>query len=198
MKKKSHLFILFMLFVLNASGQVTPLYFNGNERVLDKEKANNYGITGKLSNQDLWMFKRYDLYDNLIQTGSYKDENLTIPHGIFIFYGSVSRFNMLNESYFDIKTGDLYKTQEGEFVDGKEEGFWKVFYPDGRIAILQEFKKGKRNGIYQEADKKGRVAIKGQFIDDKKEGNWLLKYGKIVETYKDDVLVKRGRANKKR
>jgi hypothetical protein len=70
-------FLFCLSFYFNVSAQVTPVYLYGDRITTDKNKATSYAIYGKLSTEDLWMFKRYDLDNNLTQTGSYSDAALT-------------------------------------------------------------------------------------------------------------------------
>ena len=84
MKCKLLILLLFVAFSY-AFSQAKPIYFNGNKVTTNADEATSYGVYGKLSGQDLWVLKRYDLDDNLMLSGSYKDEQLSKPHGKFIF-----------------------------------------------------------------------------------------------------------------
>ena len=107
MKYKLLIFLCCCTF-LQAFSQAKPIYFNGNRITTDAERATSYGVYGKLSGENLWTLKRYDLYDNLMLSGSYKDEQLTIPHGKFIFYGSIFDYNDENFTNFKNAKTDRY------------------------------------------------------------------------------------------
>ena len=79
---------IFLCCCFNLKAQIKPIYFIGDSVVKDKAKANYYGVTGKLEGENIYVLKMYDLYDNLLQTGFYKDERLTIPHGRFSIYAT--------------------------------------------------------------------------------------------------------------
>ncbi|WP_199138648.1 toxin-antitoxin system YwqK family antitoxin [Pedobacter sp. ASV12] len=165
-----------------------PIYFVGDGVTSDAARATSYGIYGKLSTEDVWILKRYDLYDNLMQTGSYKDENLTIPHGQFVFYMDLAYFNMLGKENFKLKNKTRFKYQEGSFVDGLEQGTWTLFYPDGNILNIQHYKNGQLDGEFKTLDRYGRVVVSGHFVAGKKEGEWITEKGTKIETYEEDVL----------
>jgi hypothetical protein len=183
------LLLAFILIAPIANAQVTPIYFSGKDRVLDKDIADSYAITGKLSNRNLWMFKQYDLDNNLLVTGSYKDENFSIPHGNFIYYTYVDSFNDFYDTFYDIEETDRFKYIEGAFVDGLRQGLWKTYYPDGTVRIAENYNKNLKDGLYELFDGKGKLLTSGNFVLGKKQGEWLSKSGKLIEVYKDNQLV---------
>lgn len=173
--------------LIEAGAQVKPVYFYGDKVTSNKNKATSYAIYGKLSDQNLWMFKRYDLYDNLLQTGSYNDEMLTTPHGKFIFYTAVVDYNNINRTRYNLNGKSRFISQEGEFVDGKEEGKWLTYYPDGNVSSYLEYKAGKMEGIYKEFDKYGNVEVSGNFVNNEKHGEWISENGTRIDTYEHGV-----------
>lgn len=183
------LFLLVNLFTLQA--QVKPIYFYGNTITSDKDKATSYGIYGKLSTEELWMFKRYDLYDNLMQTGSYKDERLTTPHGTFVFYLDVAFFNLQEGTNFKLKSVTRFVSQKGNFVDGLEEGQWFFYYPDGNIFNEQNFVKGVLNGAFKTYDKYGDIMIQGNHKNGERDGEWLFIKEGIKEIYENGKLIRK-------
>ncbi len=185
--KKYLILVVLGIFGLVSKAQ-KPIYFMGDGVVNDASRATSYGIYGKLSNEEIWVLKRYDLDDNLMQTGSYKDENLTIPHGQFIFYMDLAYFNLLGKENFKLRDKTRFKYQEGSFVDGLEQGTWTLFYPDGNILNIQNYKNGKLDGEFKTLDRYGRVIATGHFVDGKKEGEWITEKGTKIETYEQDVL----------
>lgn len=190
MKKILLLILLFLITSLfEANAQIRPVYFYGDKVTLDKNKATSYAIYGKLSDQELWMFKRYDLNDNLLQTGSYNDELLTTPHGKFIFYSSIEAYNNVNRTRYVVKGKTRFTSQEGDFVNGKEEGKWLTFYPDGNVSSYLEYKSGKLDGVYKMFDKYGNVEVSGNFVNNAKHGEWISENGTRIDTYEHGVLI---------
>ncbi|RZK52203.1 MAG: hypothetical protein EOO91_19760 [Pedobacter sp.] len=186
--KKILLLLFIMTGLITANAQIRPVYFYGDKVTSNKDKATSYAIYGKLSDQDIWMFKRYDLYDNLLQTGSYNDELLTVPHGKFVFYMGVVDYNNINRTRYDLKGKTRFKSQEGDFVNGKEEGNWFTYYPDGNVSSFMEFKGGLANGAYKEYDKYGDVMVSGNFLNNEKHGEWISENGTRIDTYENGVL----------
>lgn len=196
--KKYLLFFMVGICSLAAKAQLKPVYFYGDAVTQDATKATSYGVYGKLSTEDLWVLKRYDLEDNLLQTGSYKDEVLTIPHGQFVFYMDLNYFNMIGKENFKLKNKTRFKYQEGSFVDGLEQGKWVLYYPDGNILNEQHYKDGKLDGEFKTLDRFGNILISGNYVMGLKEGEWIVEKGTMKQLYEKDMLkssenIKRGK-----
>ncbi|RZL66906.1 MAG: hypothetical protein EOO93_04655 [Pedobacter sp.] len=183
-------------YALNA--QVKPIYFYGDQLTNDKDKATSYAVYGKVSTDSVWSFKRYDLYDNLLQTGSYSDETLTVAHGKFTFYADIIQFNNVYSERFVIKGKTRFVAQEGNFVNGLEQGKWLVFFPDGNIFSSQEFVDGKLHGKFITYNRYGVEVTNGNFVTGEKHGEWLLEKGTIREIWNMGVLVSRENIKKKK
>lgn len=183
------LILLLFLGATTAFAQAIPIYFNGNRITTDKDRATSYGVYGKLSSEDLWVLKRYDLDDNLLFSGAYKDEQLTKPHGKFIFYGSIFDYNYQNFSNFKNATTDRYITQQGEYVDGLEQGKWTDYFPDGRIMGYRNYINGKLEGEIVFFNYKGRRMLVGHYKDGLRVGTWYDLKKKIKEVFENDKLI---------
>ena len=184
------LLIIFLVGVsLQLFSQAKPIYFNGNRITNDANQATSYGVYGKLSGQELWVLKRYDFYDNLMFSGVYQDEQLTKPHGKFIFYGSIFDYNDQNFTNFKNPATDRYITQEGEFVDGLEQGKWVDFFPDGRIMGYRNYVNGKLEGETAFFNYKGRRMFVGQYKNGLKTGTWYDLKKKVKDVFEDDKLI---------
>lgn len=189
-KLKSYFFAmkLFFLLVLSglnlfAFGQYKPIYFWGENIVTDSTKATSYGIFGKLTGENLYALKVFDLRNNLITTGTYKDEKLKIAHGAFVYYASVQVFNGMNATNFVLKDKERFLSGKGFFTDGKKTGRWISFYPDGRIMNVTSYVNDIKHGFFGVYTKKGKVVVSGTYIDDEKDGEWLYDNGKVKEIY---------------
>ena len=189
MLKYRLLILLLCLGATAAFAQAVPIYFNGNRITMDKDRATSYGVYGKLSGEDLWVLKRYDLDDNLLFSGAYKDEQLTKPHGKFIFYGSIFDYNYQNFSNFKNESTDRYITQQGEYVDGLEQGKWVDYFPDGRIMGYRNYVNGKLEGETAFFNYKGRRMLVGHYKDGLRVGTWYDLKKKIKEVFEDDKLI---------
>ncbi|MFA6277573.1 MAG: hypothetical protein WC622_12530 [Pedobacter sp.] len=197
--------IVFILLIgsISAYAQVAPLYFNGNQVTTDRNEATSYAIYGKVSTENVWTFKRYDLYDNLIQTGSYEDETLSTPHGYFNFYMDIETFNNTHRANFNLKGKTRFLSQQGNFVHGVEQGKWMLFYPDGNVLSTQNYVNGELNGEFKTYDKYGNVEEGGNYVNGKKEGEWVSLDGTRKDIYengdlKSSVLIKEQNKKRKR
>ena len=186
---KIRVWIFLCLASLTTFAQVKPIYFYGNKIIADSTKATSYAVYGKLSSENVWVFKRYDLYNNLMQTGAYADSLLTIAQGKFDFYNYIADFNADNYENFKLKGNIIYKTQTGNFVNGMEEGKWLSFYPDGNILTLQNFEGGKANGKFISYNKYGKTMIEGTYKEGKMDGEWVFAKEKRKIVYHMDAIV---------
>lgn len=188
--------ILLFFCCLKAGAQVRPIYFIGDKITTDKNQATSYAIYGKLSTEDVWMLKRYDLNNNLLQTGTYADEQLSTPHGKFVFYADLDYYNQLNKENYKLNGRKRYTSQEGHYVNGKEEGKWYTFYPDGNVSSVEEYKDGQLNGEYKSFDKFGNITVEGHFVQGEKNGEWFIESGKMVEVYEMGLFKSRNYVKK--
>lgn len=181
-------FFLLLIGYFGANAQVTPIYFVGDQVVSDKGIANSYAVYGKLSTEDLWIYKRYDLHDHLMQTGSYKDAALTIPHGKFIFYMDVERFNSLYDTNFKLKGTGRFISQIVTFVNGVAHGRWLLFYPDGNVLNSQDVLNGNLNGEFITYDRLGNIEVKGNYVNGEPDGDWIFNGGVQKVVYEKGVV----------
>lgn len=185
--KKISVLLFSIFFYCTVNAQVSAIYFYGDQITKDKEKATSYAVFGKLSTDSLYVLKLYDLDDNLLQTGFYKDEELKIPHGKFLIYKSVEDFNYDNETNFYIKNKDRFLFEQGEYKDGKKIGRWIQFFPDEKIFSITTYLEGYRHGEYKVYNRRGKLTTVGHYKLDLKDGIWLNNEGK-KEIFNNGVL----------
>lgn len=190
------LLALVQLSSLKTFAQAKSIYFDGNRITTNAERATSYGVYGKLSGQNLWVLKRYDLYDNLMLSGTYKDEQLSKPHGKFTFYGSIADYNYQNFSNFKNPNTDRYITQEGQYVDGKEEGRWTDYFPDGKVMGYRTYEKGNLEGKIEFFNYRGRRMFLGQYENGLKTGTWYDVKRKVKEVFNNGQLVSTAKLTK--
>ncbi len=180
---------LFLLIVLSGLsfavfGQYKPIYFRGENIVADSTIATSYGVYGKLSGEDLYAIKVFDLQNNLITTGTYKDERLKIAHGAFVYYKSVNEFNEMNAANFVLKDDKVrFVSGKGNFVNGNRSGRWIAFFPDGRIMNVTTYVNDVKHGFFGSYTKKGKIIISGAYYMGEKDGEWLYDNGKVKEYF---------------
>lgn len=181
--------LLSILLSLNLSvfAQLKPIYFQGDNLTSDSTKATSYGVYGKLTGDNLYALKIFDLENNLKVTGTYKDENLTIPHGAFVYYADVNLFNNVNDETFYLKGKTRYITGKGSFQDGKQTGRWITFFPDGKIMNVTTYVNGIRHGFFATYTKKGKIVLSGMYAAGKRDGDWIYDNNKMKEYFIDGV-----------
>lgn len=196
MKKILILLSLILLSTLGLKAQVKTIYYIGEKVMRDSTLAStlatSYAVYGKLTNDSLYVYKKYDILNNLMITGSFKNDSLNIPHGKFTFYSDVETFNDTHDSVFPYTDKNIFVSEEGQYENGLSVGRWIGYYPDGKILMTVNFENGLKQGEFVGYDEKGRVETLGVFKADKKEGEWLLKRGKKKIFYINDIEQKRG------
>ncbi|RZL44009.1 MAG: hypothetical protein EOP00_21805 [Pedobacter sp.] len=180
------LVLCFVFFVNALPAQIKTIYFYGDSIISDSTKATYYGVFGKLSSEDIYVLKVYDLYDNLLQTGTFKDDSLKIPHGKFNYYKSVEDFNYDNETVFYLKQSDRFRSEQGSYNNGFKTGRWITFYPDGKIFTIINYVNGFKQGEYKSFNRSGKIATEGQYLLDLREGTW--KVDRRTEIYSEGML----------
>lgn len=177
-------------FTLQTYAQVKPLYFFGDNLTTDSTKATAYGVFGKTSDSELWIMRKFDLDNNLLITGTYKDTTLNIPHGQFVYYSAIDFFNQLNNERFAIKDRSRFLSTKGAYEDGVKVGRWIDFFPDGQIRAILTYVKGVKHGGFMVYTRKGELLMSGLYANDQKEGEWIDRRGRkeIKEFYVNGEL----------
>ena len=92
----------------------------------------------------------------------------------------------------EIYNSDSVKISEIHFKDGKYEGTWKQWHPNGKLKYEGAFKDGLKHGYFKYYDSNGAVCFEGEMQHGKKEGTWITWYdhASIEEErqYKNDRL----------
>ncbi len=194
--EKKIIFLSIILFsALGLKAQVNTIFYAGDKVILDSTLASvyatSYAVYGKLSNDSVYVYKKYDIENNLMLTGSFKDEALKIPHGKFTIYSDVYTFNETYNTSFEFSDKNIFVSEEGEYQNGLNIGRWSTYYPNGKIFASVNFEKGLKQGEFISYDSKSKVEIIGTYINDKKEGKWLYKRGKKIVFYVNDVEQKK-------
>lgn len=81
---------------------------------------------------------------------------------------------------------------EEHYDNGKPDGTWKYWHPNGKLKQQLTLKQGKRDGLVSEWDEKGEKRFEATFVDDKLHGTatrWYPDGRKIVQKYEEGRLV---------
>eukprot|EP01136_Pigoraptor_vietnamica_P007216 Opistho-1_new@41177 len=106
------------------------------------------------------------------------------------FYMDVENFNLQNRTNFRLKDVTRFVSQQGNFVNGLEEGKWLFFYPDGNIFNEQNFIKGLLQGEFKTYDKFGDIMIQGNYKDGERDGEWIFVKEGNKEIYENGKLIR--------
>lgn len=200
---KKIVFLISLILTLTAAlkAQVKTIYYMGDRVISDttlvSSFSTSFAVYGKLSTDSLYFYKRYDIENNLMITGSFMDEGLKIPHGKFKFYNYVATFNDTHNTAFTFIDKNIFVSEEGAYDNGVNSGRWTSYYPDGKVFKTVKFENGLKQGEFVAYDEKGRTEILGNYIDDKREGEWLLKRGKRKVFFVNDIEQKKVSGNVK-
>ena len=93
-------------------------------------------------------------------------------------------------------TGKVTGQTQGSFKNGKKDGPWVRYWPNGQLSYKTIYEDGKVDGPWVGYFESGRLVIKGTYKDGKKDGPWVqfLPDGNVFDegagTFKNGVKVK--------
>lgn len=70
-----------------------------------------------------------------------------------------------SDFYMATKVTDSVKVQEGYILNGRKNGLWLDYHPDGRISLIQNFIDGKLNGPVLTMDTRGQITAQTEYCD---------------------------------
>lgn len=77
--------------------------------------------------------------------------------------------------------GDI--TEDGYVLDGKKNGMWLTYHPEGRIKTIENFIDGDVEGLALKFDKRGQISEKAFYANGKFNGeHTTYKFGRPLET----------------
>ena len=73
--------------------------------------------------------------------------------------------------------------EEGNFIDGKQEGLCKGYYENGQLKLERYYKNGKKEGLEKNYDENGQLKLEIYYLDDKSYNMMRLYYdnGQVKE-----------------
>ncbi len=184
------LFLISAMFMVKAQ-RLAKTFMKGDFSPTDSAHAVVYMTCTHVSDT-AWVVKLYGMDDTIKQTGTYKDEKLSIPHGKFVIYMK-SHSMARNET---AKTVDTLNRiwQTGYYKNGIKDSTWTEYFKDGYPEHISTYANGMLNGLHENYrfDTHTRSA-KGNFKNDKKDGEWdaFNKHGEVIDKgiYNNGVLV---------
>ena len=86
-------------------------------------------------------------------------------------------------------------SSKGNYSKGKQEGAWVYHFDNGRLWSEENWKNGKQEGVWHTYWDNGKLRSKGNYINGKQDGAWVSywKDGEVSEwetgTFKDGVRI---------
>jgi hypothetical protein len=94
---------------------------------------------------------------------------------------------------FELYRGEGGLMMKGQYVDGKQDGEWTMWYDNGQKASTDHYKSGLQDGEHIGWYTNGKISAMGKYKDGKREGVWKRwdpqGFRNWEEVYKDDKLV---------
>jgi antitoxin component YwqK of YwqJK toxin-antitoxin module len=162
--------LLLLTISFTVRGQAFRIYLAKNgDKTTDYRQAQSY-ILYKNIDDSVWLVNQYNMHDQLLAVGTYKDDQLTIPHGKFSYYSLVVHSEIKN-GHLVIDT--LVKiSSTGFYLNGVKAGVWLHYYADGKKAYIVTYEKGKLNGPCEAYNQQGKITLQGNFVNDARDGDW--------------------------
>ena len=117
--------------------------------------------------------------DTLMVIGSFKDEQLEVPHGKFTIFKITEPYPMIR---YDAATRRIVTDQEpakyyiattGYFVNGKKDGEWSDYYLSGNLQFVRTWTNGELTGRYRSYGANSqKVLVEGDYVNGSREGVW--------------------------
>ncbi|HVS92974.1 MAG TPA: hypothetical protein VHE59_13115 [Mucilaginibacter sp.] len=169
-----------------ARAQNYKLYVDNNGSPTDSLKATSYVVVKQLADTG-WLMQNYDLENIILQSGTFKDRNLRIQNGKFVYYRRLNFYN--NREIKESLKSDTMNciTTEGSYKDGKKQGRWTDYFISGKIQQEANYKDDVLNGAYcRYNDDQTTMALSGGYAHGLREGKWEIfsSAGKLMATEK--------------
>lgn len=177
---------LLVIITSSAIAQSTKAYIDKNGHSTNKIQDAMYYVLYQKIQDTVYMLKQFDMSNELLAEGCYKDSLRTIPNGKFIYYGI---------NYKPSDTSNYVRTI-GYYSNGLQSGVWIYYSGPSVNDFICSYQKGKLNGMYKKyypAKYNDCVGLEGPFVNDKKEGEWkqydTLGTITVSSTFRNDSLV---------
>lgn len=149
-------------------GEWTILYNEKWKETTNKDSIKYYRKINYVKGKPFGYVKDYFLSGKIQMEGKLKSIDPDVHgDGICIWYYEVGKLS-----------------SQGEYKNGKKEGFWKEYNQDGSW-WEGNYINGKLEGNWKCWFEDGRLSSQGQFKNDKKEGYWIM-----MKNTQDSILMK--------
>lgn len=198
--KKLLILIFFGFLASKGFAQSKKFFLSKDDRITDSVKAKSYMLVfNKTESDSVYHMKQYSLEDLIIVSGSFKDDALSIPHGLYMYYqinrefknGSFSKADNYKEDDSYKKPIAHYLSSKGKFLNGKMNGEWLHYAKNDTLKRVETFVNDVLDGPYKQFWENGRPMLSGNYKNGLREGTWIQDGGLYEITYeKGKVLSK--------
>jgi antitoxin component YwqK of YwqJK toxin-antitoxin module len=168
-----HLLLVILLLIFSSSNYAqSKIFLAENGSITDSLKAKSYLLIVKADS--VLAVKQYTMRKEILMRGTYKGEDLKIPHGKFYYYFD-PRLNFkirLTEGQIDSHPANKLESA-GEYNNGLKIGVWEEYYTNGNKKNIYTYKSGILDGLYQSYNRdNGNVYLAGNYVNGKEDGEW--------------------------
>lgn len=133
-------------------GQIRRAYINrSGEYSSTPKNAVAYVLIEKLNSDSSFAANYYDINNNILIAGFYKDSLLTIPNGRFAYFHKNRPVNrhgkLISPPNLDT---DNHQVMKGYFVNGEREGKWIQYADKGDVVGIYTYDHDKMNGPFKQ------------------------------------------------
>lgn len=79
--------------------------------------------------------------------------------------------------------------EAGKFKYGLKEGYWKLWFENGKLKSEAYWSSGQMDGSYYEYDNNGLLLLKGKYRDNKRHGTWIDYIKKDTLKFSSGLLI---------
>lgn len=164
------LMFVFVHFSLNGFSQVKKLYLNSSGKIVNEAKKAAFYILSDKTNDTAYFIRKYDIDNDILFKGTFRDSVMKTPNGKFYFYAKSKLISLTGSS--ENNTGSFI-VLAGSFLNGRRDGTWIEYIDSKTKSQLYTFKNDELNGRYEEYNlNSGSVSLAGNFENNIMEGEW--------------------------
>jgi len=143
---------------LNNQAYYNP-FASGSGKINSRPNEEYKFIASTLQEGNFWILILKDSTNTTRMKGSYSDQEMTIPEGMFYYYhsnGNTSNYGLYNQ--------------------GQRNGVWVSNYANGKLKDSTSYSNGKKNGPFKRFHLNGSVYLNGTYDQENMQGTWLEYY----------------------
>ncbi len=187
--------LLVLVFLgMHCFGQNRKYFLNAENEVCDSVNAFSYMIVfEKKASDTVFKMNQYSGKNILLTTASFKNEDLSIPHGKFEYFKAIKENQIETNSSADtvnfIPLGS-YLELSGNYILGEKNGVWTEYTIDGRVKKIETYRNGILDGKYVDYNATGSIFVSGEYVNGFREGKWTVFGGRQDDMYEHGRVVK--------